>query len=287
MKISMSSNYFCDNFGDKGAIDKYIEAGFDTLDFSFFASRYYTDELSDEYFVELKKYADDKGLSFNQAHAPFPSSVPDAEKTEEIFHQITTAMKRASILGVPNIVVHPCQHLDYDTDGVPEQLFEINMAFYKKLVPYCEEYGIKVAVENMWQRPRAISHSTCSRPAEFLKYMEALSNDCFVACLDIGHAELVREKPDELIRTLGNKYLGCLHVHDVDGIVDSHTTPFFGIINWEKVTKALGEIDYKGDLTFEAGNFYQRKPKELLVPAARYMHETGKYLVNKIEEYRK
>ena len=287
MTISSSINYFCNVFGEKKAIDVYSQAGFDALDFSFFNSKYYTDETSTDFYRELKEYADAKGVKFNQAHAPFPSSYNEDDRTKEAFTAIVTAMRNASLLGVPNIVVHPCQHLVYDDDGVPEKLFEMNMQFYKSLIPYCEEYGIKVAVENMWQFPRVIHHSTCSHPAEFVKYMDSLNSDCFVACLDIGHAVLVREKPDEMIRALGKKYLKALHVHDVSGSEDSHTLPFFGVANWEKVAKALGEIGYEGDITFEAGNFFVNKPKELLPACAKYMHETGKYLVEKVNEYRK
>ena len=86
------------------------------------------------------------------------------------------------------------------------------MEFYRSLIPYCEEYNIKVALENMWQYPRTISHSTCSRPAEFVKYMDELNNPCFVACLDVGHAMLVKEKPDDMIRALGGQRLQALHM---------------------------------------------------------------------------
>ena len=73
------------------------------------------------------------------------------------------------------------------------------MKFYRRLLPYCEEYGIKIAVENMWQYPGMISHSTCSRPEEFIQYVDGISSQWAVACLDIGHTVLVREQPDEFI----------------------------------------------------------------------------------------
>ena len=37
---------------------------------------------------------------------------------------------------------------------------------------------------------------------------------------------------------------------------------------------------------FQEG-FFVNKPKELLPACAKYMHETGKYLVEKVNEYRK
>jgi len=38
---------------------------------------------------------------------------------------------------------------------------------------------------------------------------------------------------------------------------DAHTLPFFGIIDWEKVMEALADINYTGDLTYEANGFYK------------------------------
>ena len=58
--------------------------------------------------------------------------------------------------------------MGYADRGVPEKLFGINMEFYRRLIPYCKEYNIRVAVENMWQYPRTVSHSTCSKPEEFV-----------------------------------------------------------------------------------------------------------------------
>lgn len=287
MKLSTTTGRLHGKFGIYKAIDILSEAGYDAVDFSQFDKEVYSADYDKEYYVEIRKYAEDKGLFFNQSHAPYSSSFVDEEKTAQRFIEITTAIKRASYLGVKNIIVHPCQHLKYDVEGNPEKLFEYNMEFYSKLIPYCEEYNIHVALENMWQHTGMINHSTCSRPDEFIKYLDTLNNDCFVACLDIGHASLVREDVEEFIKKLGNKRLQCLHVHDVDGTNDSHTLPYFGSVNWEKVMKALADIDYKGELTFEADNFMDNKPDILLPDCAGLMAQTGKQLISRFEDYKK
>lgn len=287
MKLSSTTDKLQEKFGIYKAVDILSEAGYDAIDFSQFNEEIYASTYGKEYYTELRKYAEDKGLFFNQSHAPFSSSFTDEEKTAKRFDEIVTAIKRASYLGVKNIIVHPCQHLKYDVEGNPEKLFEYNMEFYKKLIPYCEEYNIRVALENMWQYTGMINHSTCSRPEEFVRYVDELNNDSFVACLDIGHAALVREDIGDFIKALGNKRLQCLHVHDVDGTNDSHTLPYFGSINWEKVMKALAEIDYKGELTFEADSFMDNKPDILLPDCAKLMAKTGKHLVSQFENYKK
>lgn len=295
MKLSNPTSYFERNIGLKGTVDLLSEAGFDAIDFSAYFPEYMDDTYDKAFYTEIKKYAQSKGVYFNQAHGPDTSSFVDEEKTKQRFIETVNTLKHASYLGVETIVVHPCQHLLYCEDGNPEKLFEINMDFYGRLIPYCEEYGIKVAVENMWQYPGMISHSTCSKPDEFIRYVDELNNDSIVACLDLGHTMLCNEQPHEFIKKLG-KRLTNLHVHDVEANNDAHTLPFFGIIDWEKVMKALAEIDYKGDLTYEANAFVKQpdrnwgakpKPKELYLAYAQLMEKTGRYLIGRFEEYKK
>ena len=274
----------------RAVVDLFHNAGFDAMDFGFFNQKFYgvhTDsEEWKQYFLDIRAYAEEKGMIFNQAHAPFPSSVDDPIRNEEIFQNIVRSMKNASYLGIKTTIVHPMQHLRYYDDGAPERLFEMNMEFYNKLKPYCEEYNIKVALENMWQNQggRKISHSTCSTPEEFIRYIDELNSDWFVACLDTGHACLVCEDVAEFIRKLGKKRLKALHVHDVDGLDDSHMLPGYGIINWNQVTAALKEIGYEGDFTFEVSRFLSRLPEETAPYAVKYTESVGRYLMKKIQE---
>lgn len=287
MKLSTQTMILLANYSFRETVDILAEAGYDAIDFSFFDPKTYSDDLKSDYFTEFRKTAEDKGLFFNQAHAPFASSFADDEQTKLRFNEIVTSMERASILGVENIVVHPCQHLTYINPGAAERLFEINMDFYNRLKPYCESFGIKIAIENMWQyygNSNKIMPSVCAEPAEHIKYIDSLNSEWFVACLDIGHAFLVSENPAQIIRELGSKRLRALHVHDVDGIHDSHTLPYFGNINWDDVMSALAEIGYRGDLTFEADNFIKNKPKELIPECEKFMVQTGRTLIKKFKE---
>ena len=291
MLLSTTTDILEYRFGMNKAIDIIADSGYDAVDFSVFRPEHYTDVHDVGYYKELRKYTEDKGLFFNQSHAPFPSSVASEEETKQRFEWITTAMRNAACLGVKNIIVHPCQHLKYIEGDNAKKLFEINIDFYKRLIPYCEEYGIKVALENMWQMQadgwNKIIHSTCAHPEEFVAYLEALDSEWMVACLDIGHATLVCEDVYNFIMKLGKKHLQALHVHDVDGMADSHTLPYFGMTDWDKVTKALADVGYEGDFTFEADNFFKGKPDELLPDCTKLMATTGKLLVNKVQNYKK
>ena len=289
MNLVINTCHLPDRLGSmEKTIDLFAEAGFDALDFSAAASEaFYTEGAHpDSYYTELRAYAEAKGVPFVQAHAPHGSSFADEARTEKRFREIVYSMKTSALLGVKNIVVHPCQHLCYREPGVPEQLFEMNMDFYRRLLPYAEEYGICVCTENMFQGDMYVLnvHSTCSHPEEMIRYFDEINHPLFGCCLDIGHTSLVREDASNFIRALGKKRLTCLHVHDVDDAHDRHVTPYFGgAIAWDRVMAALAEIAYTGDFTYETDYIYDSRPTALAPAIARLSAAIGKGLIAKYE----
>lgn len=282
MLLSTNTSNVLMHYSAEKTVDMLQNAGFTAIDFSFFDPVWYSEEREDVFFSELRKYAENAGMCFNQAHAPFHSSFPDAEQTKNRFWEIVSALRRAALLGAKTIVVHPVQHLKYADEGVPQQLFEMNMEFYGKLIPYCQEFGIKVAVENMWQYhpwPK-ITHSTCSTPEEMNRYLDTLNSPWITGCLDVGHASLVGQSPDEFVLAMGSDRLGTLHIHDVTKTEDSHMMPYQGVIDWQKLMQALGTIGYQGDLTFECDGFFKKLPAELYPEALDLLAHTGHVLMD-------
>ncbi len=261
-------------------------AGFDAYDLTFCSlpdDHAFFGESRMEMAKKLKDEAEKIGIVCNQAHAPFPSGVGDAEKDEKIFDSIVKSMEVAAYLGAKIIVVHPIQHLPYLENA--EELFNINMNFYKRLLPYAKEYGIKIATENMFQwhyNASVCLDSTCSRPKEFIRYVDEINDPYLVACVDIGHAGLVDVDPCDMIRRLSHR-VACLHVHDNNKIHDHHTLPYLGKIDWNGVTEALREINYAGDFTYEADSFLATFPRDLHPSCEKLMHDVGRHLIEKIK----
>lgn len=286
MLLSTQTEALGPMFGEPQAIRMLAQAGFDAFDlslFSMFSDPNYPMNRPDyrEYAASLRDVAQEAGIVCNQAHAPFASSVGDPEQDEARFQTIARSLEVASIVGAKIIVVHPKHHLDYRTHAA--QLKEQNLEFYRRLIPYCEEYGIKAACENMWQyndQARRIRDSACSRPQEFCEYLDELDSPWIVGCLDVGHTALTDEDLPAFVRTMGPKRLQALHVHDNDLCADSHTLPFMGGIDFPAFTAALKESGYQGDFTLEADAFLQKFPKELVPEALRLMYHTGRYLAD-------
>ena len=284
MRTSVNFQYILKDREPEAAVKLIKEAGFDAIDFSFLTPPYYEESgYGEDWYRQLRQIADDNGIIFNQAHAPFATGFKEPERTEVRFREVVRSMKHAAILGIPVTIVHPQQQLSYYDEGVPEQLFEINMEFYQRLIPYCEEYGVKVAVENMWQvnSEKRIDHSTCSTPEEMIRYHDTLNSPWVTCCLDLGHATLVGDTP-AFIRALGAERLTSLHVHDVDGVHDNHMPPYTGVTNWQEVAKALKDIGYRGDFTFEVCAWTKKLPMALHPQALKHLSDIGKDLVNQI-----
>lgn len=276
MKLATNVIGFYEKFGIEKTIDIFAEAGFDGIDFNSDLEEYCTQVHDKAFYLELKKYASDRGLAFSQAHAPFASSFNDDKESEKRFSEIVTGIRHSAYVGAEMIVVHPCAHIDYKENK--DKMFEYNMNFYKRLIPYAEEYGIKIAIEN-------INGSLTETPEGLKELFDELDNDVFVVCFDVGHAYLLGLNPAEVIADL-NKRIKCTHIHDNDAVRDRHVLPFYGNVDWESVMQAFANAGYSGDLSYESGHFVRNVPELLRADAAKYMAKVGKYLIERFEHFK-
>jgi len=285
LKLSIESYVLRHRFGDKKAIEMIKKAGFDAMDYSY----YWTDDapyiLGDEYREYAKKvkgYLDENELECNQAHAPIDKmKYGEAfDASEPHYLEIVRAIEAASILGAKNIVVHSIPVPDEISDTTFE---EYNMKFYKSLEPYCNKFGICVAVENLFVKKRDYHKGMLASPQELCAFIEKLNSPWFVACVDVGHAAITGSEPENFIGKMNPDLLKAVHIQDGDYLKDRHVLPFMGDIKWEKVMSALKNNGYQGELTLEVFVYLLRMPDEMLYNALCFAMETGKYLISLYE----
>lgn len=279
-------------FGEAKAIEMLAEAGFDAIDYSFSSLK--SDDsilLSDEYkkyISSLCETAERNNIVFNQGHA---LTYVYNENTEVAYNLLVErnirALEIAGIMGIKTLIVHPVGTGSYI--GNEEAIFEKNMKYYRTLLPYAEEYGIKIACENLWcgDKKRGVTRgSICSNPYEHAYYIDEINSNMFVACLDVGHSSLSGREAEDCIRVLGHR-LQALHIHDNDYKDDMHTLPGLSEMNWEEITKALADIDYKGDFTLETNHFFDSLNSiEETQTGLRLAELIGRKMIKKIEDYR-
>lgn len=274
MLLSTEFNYASILFGTEKAIEIVSAAGFDGLDYSMFDLTREDNPLTDSGYekrlASFRAIAADCGACFNQTHAPFPSFKDGNEGYNEgTFLHLIRSIEATAILGAPHVVMHP--------QPVSGDSLQRNIEFFGLLAPYCKEYGVKIAIENL------IPHAYFSKPEELSALVDALPSDCFTALVDVGHASINGSDAAEFLRGMGSRVSG-LHVHDNDRVNDCHNMPYNRGLDWASICKALKEIDYKGDFTYEAGFYVRQFPKELAPAAYRMMAETGRYLMSLINE---
>lgn len=259
MKVSTSITPAASIVGEHEAIKLTKKAGFDFYDYDFSfrqinysyearAVRYCYHPLSGDgylkYIRELKKIGEDLGFSCHQTHAPFP-----------VFNKVVRDGLKKSLeisaeLGAKICVIHPDNF-----KGVKE-----NTEMYLELLPVAKEYNVKIATENMWNwiSDGVCCPAACSDEKDFLAHMKAIDDPYFIACVDVGHAELngLNTSAEKIIHTLGD-YVGALHIHDVDLYHDLHDRPFLQKVDFEKVVNALKDINYSGVFSLEVSKPYR------------------------------
>ena len=70
------------------------------------------------------------------------------------------------------------------------------------------------------------------------------------------------------------------HIADNHRNTDEHYAPFNGTIDWTDVMKALNEINYQEDFSFEIHNLTSMYPKQVQQKLVDFSYELGQYLVN-------
>ena len=128
--------------------------------------------------------------------------------------------------------------------------------------------------------------AACATPEDFLAHLNAVNDESFVACLDLGHAEIVGEdiSAPQMIKALG-KHLQALHIHDNNKIKDLHQIPFSGAIDFDPIAKALKEIDYQGYFTLEADTHLKAFTEENIFDGIKELAAAVKKLVTMFENY--
>lgn len=292
MIVSTQTMPIAGKVGEAETLRLLARAGFDAYDITLnvIEGNPIFEENYKEYLASLKAVADEAGIVCNQSHAPFTSRREDVPKNahynEHIFDWLTRSLEAAAYLGAKNIVVHPINYMVYR--GNAAYLKDMNMDFYRALAPYAKRSGIRIAIENTGQMDKlrgVIVDSVCGDVREQIDYLDTLGDDCFVACLDLGHCGLLGHDTADSIRALGADRLACIHVHDNNFREDNHTAPFCGKIEWTPVLKALSDIGYRGDFTFECYSFFRQCPTEFLPEAAAYLCRLGRYMTRQIKDF--
>jgi L-ribulose-5-phosphate 3-epimerase len=192
---------------------------------------------------EVKKALDATGLAvgdiMDSVHWGSPFSHPDAAVRAKGAEGLKTAIADAKLYGASTVLLVPAV---VNKEVTKEDAWKRSIEEIKKVVPFAEEQGVKIGVENVW-------NNFLMDPQDTAKYVDEINSKWVGAFFDIGN-HIKFGKSEDWIRTLGKRIV-CLHVKEFSKAKSFGVKLGEGDVNWPEVVKALGEIGYTGWATAE------------------------------------
>jgi hexulose-6-phosphate isomerase len=194
---------------------------------------------------EVLRARDETGLVIHgvsgSVHWQAPLSSPKPEVVERglaAIHQSIQDCKAyggTTVLLVPAVVSPEVSH---------REAYERSQAAIRKVIPAAESAGIKIAIEEVWNK------FLLSAP-EFARYIDEFQTPTVGAYFDVGNV-VEYGYPQEWIRELGKRILK-IHIKEYAKPKRFSYGLGEGEINWKGVSQALVDIGYDGWITAEVG----------------------------------
>lgn len=287
MRLSTSTNiYFNRPDGAKASIQESMSrcaaAGYRVMDLNFhdcttfqlpFVTAGYLDWTE-----EIGMLADDLSISFNQCHASFYNFCdPNYGNRAYMDQMVLRAVECAGLLGIPYVVIHA--GTDYGTAELVRSSKRKNRDYFLPVIEYAEKCGTNLAFENLWDMNIKPLRRYTANAEELVDFVDSLDAPGVGVCYDTDHATLMGQDHAEALRLIG-KRLVATHISDCISAECDHILPYAGRTDWCAVTRALKEIAYTGDLTYEIHRYTQNLPDELVDSALLYSVEVGEQLIS-------
>ena len=245
-----------------------------------------------EYYKPMKQALEEYKVNISMFHGIFPMYFPGEDKRNQYILEVTEKMFAiCEYLGCSNVVIHPWPGPNLRKN----EEREINFSFYRKLIPAAKKHHITICLENLFKHYDLDCYDgALSNVDEAVSYIDTLNQEAgeniFGFCLDVGHAVITSANLYHYITTLGNR-LTVLHIHDNDGMSDSHMIPYTQMdrrgfrlrIDWESFLRGLKEIGYEGPLAFEVYHGIDVLPERVRPYGLRLVSEIGNYLRERLE----
>ncbi|HMJ88841.1 MAG TPA: sugar phosphate isomerase/epimerase family protein [Candidatus Acidoferrum sp.] len=170
-----------------------------------------------------------------------PLSSPDEKLRTEGIEALKQTLRDAKRYGAPSILLVP----GVARNGVTyEQAWERSIAGIKEALPLCEETGVKIAIENVW-------NEFLMKPQQAKDYLEAINSPWVAWHFDIGNH--IRFGPsEEWVKVLGKRIVN-LHFKEYSNELDANgKAKGFGVKflegsnHWPEIMAELDKVGYNG-----------------------------------------
>jgi hexulose-6-phosphate isomerase len=178
----------------------------------------------------------------NSEHWKSPLSHPDPKVREKCFNTVITSMEDCKLYGGTTVLL--VAGVVNDQIGYADA-YKRTQEEIKKLIPYAEKTGVKIAIENVW-------NNFLISPVEAARYIDEINHPMVGWYFDIGNI-LRYGWPEHWIETL-DKRIMKLDVKEYsrkkqndEGLWKGFDVELMdGDNNWPVIIKSLEKIDYNG-----------------------------------------
>ncbi len=257
-------------------------AGINTVAYNFQCIDGLYDVLHHTKYIEnacmVKNILDSYNISCNQTYAPFSLKLCDERlnRFEENYGELVRALEFSAKIGANQMVVCAVQV----PKGIDQK--EKNYKIYKSLIPFCEKFGIQLAISSDF--PKHFKSSALkthwATAEEYRDFILSFGSEYVCACLDLCTSSVLNLTPFEFIDVVGNKILKSINIKDAEKYRDIHLQAFNEQFDLKKIREKLEEINYNGDFTFECPSFVKGYPNELLPALLKLFADIGCFVTN-------
>ena len=249
MLRAMSSYVFIKQRLHPGLLDKMAGGGAQAIEV--FAARGHFDYTDRSHVRELANWFKSGQVEFHSMHSPIfnindfaravdpPLNIVDLEKRRRIeaMDEIKRAIEVAEQVPFRFLV----QHIGNSNESDDDRKFEAALGSIEHLRAFAKPLGVTLLLENI---PNDIS-----TPERLMEMLRLLRYDDLGICFDTGHAHIM-STVHQAFGVLEDR-IRSTHIHDNQGIRDSHLWPGEGTIDWEQTMQLLRSAPHAPALLME------------------------------------
>ena len=177
------------------------------------------------YIAEFQKRAERYGMKITGAHGLLGPEYDLGCADDSALAEHIRYLEELSEVGIRTYTVHTGSHHAFFDGGkqLPSYFWARLEHALDALLPVAEKTGITLAVENIYE-PLYILDLTVS-------IVESCNHPWLGLCFDSGHANISPAGLSAVFDRMKENIVTC-HLHDNDGIKDTHSAPGHGNIDW-------------------------------------------------------
>ena len=280
MRFSLDIGWIPNYISYEKLFDRLKTAGISNISYNFLCANNKTELLyADSYLKnaeEIRMHLDNAGITCLQCYAPFSLKLCDERlnRFEPSYGELVRALEFASVLGAKTLVCCAVQ--------VPQNVSQVekNYKIYRSLIPYCEKFGVRIAISSNF--PKCINSSVLTTPWEnaedYFNFIRSFNSSYIAASVDIGDGLDNLVKADDFMAFFSKDMLALVNIKDSAKYRDVHTAPYFEQAGLDGFVKALTDIGYEGTLNLECPAFMEKYPSELLGDILGLFADIGRYI---------